>query len=54
MLALRQLENRLFGTLPDSGEWNGEMLLAATKSIRNTRRETSVADEHLPPLYPVK
>ena len=54
MLALRQLENRLFGTLPDSGEWNGEMLLAATQSIRNTRRETSVADEHLPPLYPVK
>lgn len=53
VLALQQLENRLYGTRPDSTEWNGEVLLSAAKGLKNNSRDKKKAAQ-LPPLYPVR
>lgn len=50
---VQQLDNRLFGTHPESGDWNGENLLSV---VRELRRGKPTAGEHqnagLAPLYP--
>ncbi|MFT3931459.1 MAG: BatD family protein [Spongiibacteraceae bacterium] len=50
---LQLLDNRLFGTLRDSGDWNGENLLRVVQEIKKqgSRKNTSNL-ESLPPLYP--
>jgi hypothetical protein len=50
---LQLLDNRLFGTLHDSGDWNGENLLQVVQEIRkHGRRKHSSVNTALPPLYP--
>lgn len=50
---VQQLDNRLFGTHPESGGWNGENLLSV---VRELRRAKTAAGDHsstgLAPLYP--
>jgi len=53
-LAWQQLENRLYGTRPDSGEWNGETLLEAAKGLKDTSKNKPATTDQLPPLYPVR
>jgi hypothetical protein len=50
---LQQLDNRLFGTLPDSGEWNGETFLQVITNLQNQRSTIPKTTAQLPPLYPV-
>ena len=50
---LQLLDNRLFGALPDSGEWNGETLLQVAKNLRNQSSAKTPNEKQLPPLYPV-
>lgn len=53
MRELHLLDNRLFGTLCDSGEWNGANLLAVLQNIRKEKpRKSAVSGSALPPLYP--
>ena len=50
---LQLLDNRLFGALRDSGEWNGETLLRVVRDLKN--RKSKKQDSHdtaLSPLYP--
>lgn len=50
---LQLLDNRLFGTLRDSGDWNGENLLRVVTEIRKRRANKNSDNETaLPPLYP--
>ncbi len=50
---LRLLDNRLFGTLRDSGDWNGENLLQVMQEIKKRKqRKHSSENTALPPLYP--
>lgn len=50
---LQLLDNKLFGSRPDSGGWNGENLLAAVRRQRRSRPgRTDAGREQLPPLYP--
>ena len=50
---LQLLDNRLFGNLHDSGDWNGENLLQVLQEIKNGKpRKNKVDDAALPPLYP--
>lgn len=49
---LQQLDNRLFGMLPDSGEWNGETLLQVAKKLRKQTFAKTRTEAQLPPLYP--
>ena len=51
---IQLLDNRLFGTLRDSSDWNGENLLQVVQGIRKigTRRDASFRNSELPPLYP--
>lgn len=50
---LQQLDNRLFGTLHDSGEWNGETFLQVIKNLKNQFSTKQKTETQLPPLYPV-
>jgi hypothetical protein len=50
---IRQLDNRLFGTQPDSEVWNGENLLSVVRELRTTSSTTSKPAAQLPPLYPI-
>lgn len=52
---LQLLDNRLFGNLRDSSDWNGENLLQVLQEIKKTKpRKNNVdAATALPPLYPV-
>ncbi len=50
---LQQLDNRLFGTLDDSGEWNGETFLQVIKNLKNQFSTKQKTEVQLPPLYPV-
>jgi hypothetical protein len=50
---VQQLDNRLFGTHPESGDWNGENLLSVVRELR--RAKTAPGDHATPalsPLYP--
>ncbi len=50
---LQLLDNRLFGTLRDSSDWNGENLLRIAGEIRKRKaRKNRLIDDALPPLYP--
>ena len=50
---LQLLDNRLFGTLHDSGDWNGENLLQVVSEIRKRKpKRNAFADSALPPFYP--
>jgi hypothetical protein len=50
---LQLLDNRLFGTLHDTGDWNGENLLQVMQEIKKTKPQKNKLDESaLPPLYP--
>ncbi|HET8710757.1 MAG TPA: BatD family protein [Spongiibacteraceae bacterium] len=50
---LQLLDNRLFGTLRDSSDWNGESLLQVLQDIRKRKpRKNTVAGSELSPLYP--
>jgi len=49
---LQQLDNRLFGTQPESTAWNGENLLSVVRELRNGSKEKSPVTQQLPPLYP--
>lgn len=50
---LQQLDNRLFGALHGSGEWNGETFLQTIKNLKNQFSKKPKAAAQLPPLYPV-
>ncbi|MDB6060421.1 MAG: hypothetical protein JWM78_524 [Verrucomicrobiaceae bacterium] len=50
---LQQLDNRLFGTMPDSGAWNGENLLRVITQLKKQLADKPQAEATLPPLYPV-
>ena len=50
---LQQLDNRLFGTLRDSGEWNGEIFLQMIKNLKKQFSTKQKTEAQLPPLYPV-
>lgn len=50
---LQLLDNRLFGTLADSGDWNGENLLRVVQELRKRApKQNSAEKQSLPPLYP--
>lgn len=50
---LQLLDNRLFGNLRDSGDWNGENLLQVLQEIKKRKPHKNTADNAaLPPLYP--
>lgn len=50
---LQLLDNRLFGALRDSGDWNGENLLQVAQQIRKRKwQKNNIAQTELPPLYP--
>lgn len=50
---LQLLDNRLFGTLRDSGDWNGENLLQVIQEMKkHSARKNRHSGEALPPLYP--
>jgi hypothetical protein len=50
---LQLLDNRLFGVLPDSGEWNGKTLLQPVKNVRNKFISKDITQNNvLSPLYP--
>ena len=50
---LQLLDNRLFGTLHDSGDWNGENLLQVIRRQKERRSERSKSKpSKLNPLYP--
>ena len=51
---LQQLDNRLFGARPDSGDWNGENLLEVVRRLRRTPPGKATEESGLPPLYPVR
>lgn len=50
---LQQLDNRLFGALNDSSEWNGETFLQVIKNLKNQFSTKQKTEAQLPPLYPV-
>jgi hypothetical protein len=47
------LDNRLFGVLRDSSEWNGENLLQVVKNLKSQASTKNQAATQLPPLYPI-
>lgn len=49
---VQQLDNRLFGTHPESTLWNGENLLSVVRELRKQKPEGASDTEQLPPLYP--
>lgn len=49
---LQLLDNRLYGTLPDSGEWNGETLLQVVTALKKSRGKNDATNERLATLYP--
>lgn len=50
---LQLLDNRLFGSLHDSADWNGENLLRVLQEIRKGKPRNNPLDgTALPPLYP--
>jgi hypothetical protein len=50
---LQQLDNRLFGALRDSGDWNGETFLQVLKKLKSRGAAKTNTAAQLPPLYPV-
>ncbi len=50
---LLQLDNRLFGVLRDSSEWNGENLLQVVKNLKMHAAQKKQTATQLPPLYPI-
>jgi hypothetical protein len=50
---VQQLDNRLFGTHPESGDWNGENLLSVVRELRRGNKKGEERNETgLAPLYP--
>lgn len=50
---VQQLDNRLFGTHPESSHWNGENLLSVVRELRRAKPgQGEQPASQLPPLYP--